>query len=147
MNSNMPEDPGFDQTLNVLKEGYEFVMSRNTAYQSDVFETRILGQKTVCLTGSRAAELFYDNSRFRRRDAAPKRVEKTLFGEGGVQGLDGKAHEHRKAMFMGLMGPDEMTEIGNMTKKYWKEYFENRRPGSPVELYEAAKVVFLHVAC
>ena len=147
MNSNMPEDKRFDQTLNVLKEGYEFVMSRNKALQSDVFETRILGEKTICLTGSRAAELFYDNSRFRRSDAAPKRVNKTLFGEGGVQGLDGEAHRHRKAMFMGLMGPDEMMEIGNMTKKYWKEYFDSQEPGGSVELYEAAKVVFLHVAC
>lgn len=45
------------------------------------------------------------------------------------------------------MGPDEMTEIGNMTKKYWKEYFEKRDPDEPVELYEAAKIVFLNVAC
>lgn len=81
MDSNMPEDKGFDQTLNVLKEGYDFVMSRNKALGSDVFETRILGEKTICLTGSRAAELFYDHTRFRRSDAAPKRVEKTLFGE------------------------------------------------------------------
>src|SRR5699024_1933806 len=147
MDSNMPEDKGFDQTLNVLKEGYNFVMSRNKALGSDVFETRILGEKTICLTGSREAELFYDHTRFKRSDAAPKRVEKTLFGEGGVQGLAGEAHRHRKAMVMGLMGSDEMTEIGNMTKKYWKEYFEKRDPDEPVELYEAAKIVFLNVAC
>ena len=29
MNSNMPKDSGFDKTLSILKEGYEFVMNRD----------------------------------------------------------------------------------------------------------------------
>ena len=76
MNSNMPKDSGFDKTLSVLKEGYEFVMNRDKEMHTNIFETRILGEKTICLTGSELAELFYDNTRFSRSDAAPVRVQK-----------------------------------------------------------------------
>lgn len=71
MNSNMPKDSGFDKTLSALKEGYEFVMNRDKEMHTNIFETRILGEKTICLTGSELAELFYDNTRFSRSDAAP----------------------------------------------------------------------------
>src|SRR5699024_4972778 len=113
---------------------------------SNIFETRILGEKTICLTGSELAELFYDNTRFRRSDAAPARVEKTLFGEGGVQGLDGDVHKNRKAMFMSLMDHQAMDKIEVLTQKYWHEFFEGEDSDDTVELYEAAKVVFLKVA-
>ena len=146
MNSNMPKDPGFDKTLSVLKEGYEFIMNRKDNLNSNIFETRILGEKAVCLTGSELAELFYDNTRFRRSDAAPARVEKTLFGQGGVQGLDGDVHKNRKAMFMSLMDHQAMDEIEALTQKYWHEFFADKTSNDTVELYEAAKVVFLKVA-
>lgn len=147
MNTNIPKDSGFDKTFSVLREGYDFVTHRNKELQSDIFETRLLGEKTICLTGSKCAELFYDNARFRRSDAAPSRINKTLFGEGGVQGLDGEAHERRKAMFMSLMDKKDMDEIGEMTKKYWREYFESKDSNDTIELYEASKIVFLKVAC
>src|SRR5699024_8860793 len=85
--------------------------------------------------------------RFRRSDAAPARVQKTLFGEGGVQGLDGEAHKNRKAMFMSLMDNKAMDEIEDLTEKYWHEFFREVNWNDTVELYEAAKVVFLQVAC
>src|SRR5699024_8151120 len=93
------------------------------------------------------AELFYDNTRFRRSDAAPARVNKTLFGEGGVQGLDGDAHKNRKAMFMSLMDNKAMDEIERLTERYWHEFFADINEFDTVELYEAAKIVFLQVAC
>lgn len=146
MAQNMPEDAGFDRTLSVLKEGYEFIMNRSESLNADVFETRILGEKAICLTGSEAAELFYDDTRFRRRDAAPSRVEKTLFGEGGVQTLDGEQHRNRKAMLMSLMDNEAMEEIEMLVLHYWQRYFEEADSLETVELYEAAKVVFLQVA-
>ena len=136
MNSNMPKDSGFDKTLSVLKEGYEFVMNRDKEMHTNIFETRILGEKTICLTGSELAELFYDNTRFSRSDAAPARVQKTLFGEGGVQGLDGDEHKNRKSMFMSLMDNKAMDEIEDLTQKYWHEYFEEIDWNDTVELYE-----------
>ncbi len=52
------------------------------------------------MTGPEAARLFYDPSRFERRDATPAAFRKTLLGEGGVQDLDGEAHWHRKQMLI-----------------------------------------------
>lgn len=149
MTGEMPQDKGLDKTLSVLKEGYEFILNRKEDLETDVFETRILGEKAICLTGSEGegAELFYDNDRFRRSDAAPARVEKTLFGEGGVQGLDGDAHHHRKAMFMNLMDDDGMSEIDRLMRKYWRQYFKEVDSLATVELYEAAKIVTLQTAC
>ncbi|AKG74868.1 cytochrome P450 [Salinicoccus halodurans] len=147
MSGEIPKDEGLDKTLSVLKEGYEFILNRKEDLNTDVFETRILGEKTICLTGSEGAELFYDNDRFRRSDAAPRRVEKTLFGEGGVQGLDGAEHHHRKAMFMTLMDDDSMMEIDRLMRKYWRRYFEAAGSLETIELYEAAKIVILRTAC
>ena len=69
MNSNMPKGPGFDKTLSVLKEGYKFIMNSKDDLNSNIFETRILGEKAICLTGSELAELFYYNTRQSEKDA------------------------------------------------------------------------------
>tara|TARA_R100001369_G_scaffold49810_2_gene76568 strand:+ start:243 stop:476 length:234 start_codon:yes stop_codon:yes gene_type:complete len=52
------------------------------------------------MSGPEAARLFYDSSRFMRHGAMPKAIQKTLLGQGGVQGLDDEAHRHRKQPFM-----------------------------------------------
>lgn len=45
------------------------------------------------MTGSEAAQLFYDWRRFARRGVMPKAIQMTLLGEGGVQGLDDGARD------------------------------------------------------
>jgi hypothetical protein len=40
-----------------------------------------------------------------------------------------------------------MDEIEDLTEKYWHEFFAEINWNDTVELYEAAKVVFLQVAC
>jgi fatty-acid peroxygenase len=54
------------------------------------------------MQGEEAAKVFYDENKFKRKKAAPKFVKKTLFGQGGVQGLDEDRHRHRKQLFMSL---------------------------------------------
>src|SRR3546814_13725949 len=56
----------------------------------------------------RSVRLFYDQSRFTRHGAMIGRIQKTLLGKGGVQGLDNEAHRHRKKMFMSLMTPERI---------------------------------------
>ncbi|WP_338666250.1 hypothetical protein VQH23_25910 (plasmid) [Pararoseomonas sp. SCSIO 73927] len=65
-----------------------------------MFEARLLLRRTICMKGPEAAALLCDVDRFGRRGAMPVRIQKTLLGRGGVQGLDDAAHRHRKAMFM-----------------------------------------------
>lgn len=95
-----------DSTLAFLRDGYAFILRRSERAQADVFQTRLLMLPVTCLHGEQAAQLFYDQERFERRGAAPARAQKTLLGEGGVQGLDDEAHRVRKQMFMSLMTPE-----------------------------------------
>ena len=61
-----------------------FIKNRVEQYKSDIFETHLLGQKVICMTGEEAAKIFYDPELFYRNGATPKRVQKTLFGVGAM---------------------------------------------------------------
>ncbi|WP_338418755.1 hypothetical protein [Paraliobacillus zengyii] len=143
----MPVEGGLDHSIALLKEGYHFILNRRDRYDTNVFKTKLLAQDAICLSGKESATLFYDTNYFRRSDAAPKRLKKTLFGQGGVQGLDGEEHRHRKAMFMSLMTKDALEEISNITKKQWKQAAKNWESEKEIILYEEAKQVMTKVAC
>ena len=81
-----------DATLALINDPYRFISKRCRKYGADLFETRLMLQKATCMTGPEAARLFYDNDRFMRRGAMVGRIQKTLLGRGGVQGLDDEAH-------------------------------------------------------
>ncbi|PYZ94984.1 cytochrome P450 [Salipaludibacillus keqinensis] len=144
---NMPKEKGLDHTLSLLQEGYQFIINRRHTMQSNVFETKLLGEKAICLSGSEAAKVFYDNDKFKREGAAPKPVQKTLFGKGGVQGLDGEAHRHRKAMFMSLMSKDDLKEIRQLTKTHWEKAAKDWESQDEIVLYEEVKKILTKVAC
>ena len=110
MNS-MPRDGYFDSTYQLLSNPYGYIGDRCTELGTDVFETRILLERTVCMMGARAAQIFYDSQRFQRQGAAPEPLRATLFGKGAVQSLDGAAHQHRKALFMHLLGPGRIASL------------------------------------
>ncbi|KMJ57511.1 cytochrome P450 [Bacillus sp. LL01] len=144
---NIPKEEGLDHSLKLLKEGYQFIMNRRHMFHSNIFETRLLAEKAICLTGKDAAEVFYDNDKFRRMDAAPKRLQKTLFGEDGVQGMDGQEHFHRKAMFMSIMTKDKLQEISDLTRKTWEAFALKSEQEDEVVLYIEAKKILTEVAC
>lgn len=79
--NHMPREKGIDNSLDLLKEGYTYITNRNQNLDSDVFQTRLLGQKAICMVGKEAAEIFYDTEKFKRKNAAPNRLIQTLFGE------------------------------------------------------------------
>ncbi|WP_419960768.1 hypothetical protein [Psychrobacillus sp. BM2] len=103
MINSFPREEGLNHSLSLLREGYMYIPNRKKSFASNVFETRLLGQSVICMSGEKAAKLFYDEEKFIRNGVAPKRLQKTLFGEEGVQTLDDEAHRHRKSMFMSLM--------------------------------------------
>ena len=106
--TQMPNNTFFDDTFALARDPYRFISKQCERHGSDAFETRLLLQKVICLRGEEAAKAFYDTSRFSRVSVAPPRIAKTLFGRGGVQGMDGKAHRHRKMMFMSLLTEDKI---------------------------------------
>ncbi|WP_246238264.1 cytochrome P450 [Alkalicoccus luteus] len=146
-NRNIPEEEGMDHSLKLLKEGYQFILNRRYTMESNIFETKLLGETAICLTGSKMAELFYDTEKFKREGAAPKPVQKTLFGEGGVQGLDGEAHRHRKAMFMQVMKPDDLQTIRRLFAERWQKHVRVWEQQDEMQFYKNVKTVLFEAAC
>ncbi|MFL0461160.1 hypothetical protein ACH0CA_11970, partial [Kytococcus sedentarius] len=100
-----------DGTIALLRDPYRCISRRAAELGEDIFETRLLLRRTTCMTGAEAAAVFYDPSRFQRAGAAPPPLQKTLFGQGGVQGLDGENHRQRKAMFLQIVQPDRVEAL------------------------------------
>src|SRR5688572_21604544 len=109
-----------DSTLALLAAPYTFIAERCRRYAADLFEPRILLRRTVCLNGPEAARLFYDLDRFIRQGAMPRRIRRTLIGEGGVQALDGEAHRQRKAMFLSLLAPERVDDLVAAASAEWQ---------------------------
>jgi fatty-acid peroxygenase len=143
----IPSDRGIDNTLSLIFEGYRFISNRCDRYQSDIFQTRLLLQKTICLRGEAAAQVFYDTEKFSRQNAAPKRVQKTLLGEGGVQGLDGETHRQRKQIFMSLMTPEHMAQMTELTRQQWQVAARQWEQRDRVVLLDAAQEVLCRAVC
>lgn len=60
----VPKDKNLDSTLDLLEEGYLFIKNRIDFYQSNIFETHLLGEKVTCISGNEAAKAFYNPEHF-----------------------------------------------------------------------------------
>ncbi|CAD7025760.1 cytochrome P450 [Pseudorhizobium halotolerans] len=145
--SRIPRDRSFDSTLALLLDPYGFISKRCRRYGADLFQTRLLLRPTICMTGPEAAELFYRQDLFARSGAAPGRVQKTLFGQGGVQGLDGEAHRHRKQMFMSLMTPERIEALKELTAEWWRTYAQKWTTMDRVILYDEVQELLTRAVC
>jgi fatty-acid peroxygenase len=144
---SMPKEEGLDHSLAFFKEGYEFILHRRKSFQSNVFETTLLGKKAICLGGKEGAALFYDPDKFIRGGAAPNRLVKTLFGEGGVQTLDGEQHRNRKAMFMSIMTKTHLQQLDKLLESEWEKASEQWEKIDQLTLYEESQKILMKVAC
>lgn len=138
---------GIDSTLALATDGYQFISKRCQQQHSDIFQTRLLLEKTICLKGAEAASIFYDVDKFSREKAAPKRLQKTLLGEGGVQGLDGDRHQHRKQLFMSLMSTERIHSLAEMTRQQWLAAAEKWTAMERVTFFPAARTVLFRAVC
>src|SRR6056297_2941656 len=145
--SDLPRDRLPDSTVLLLAEGYDFLPRRFRTYGGDAFETKLLGEQVTCVRGPDAVRLLDDADLFERHGAAPSRVPKTLFGVGGVQGLDGEDHRHRKAMLMSLMAPDARAELSARTAELWRESLRQWSDGRTVRLHDAVGELLCRAVC
>lgn len=144
----IPVDKGLDQSLALMKEGFYFIPSRMEALDTNIFQTRLLGgQKVICISGEEAGEVFYDNTLFKRQGVAPHRIKESLFGQGGVQGMDGAAHRHRKKLFMSLMTPESIKEIRQIAEEQWELAVNNWQKTDRIELLFEAEKILCITAC
>src|SRR3569833_876051 len=144
---DFPRDPGLYNTLALLREGYLYIPNRCRRYHSDVFKTRLLLQDTICMSGAEAAALFYDADRFVRKGAAPMRVQKTLFGVGGVQGLDGERHLHRKLLFMPHMDDSNVEQLVRLTALEWDNAIARWERRERLVLFDEVQEILCRAVC
>jgi fatty-acid peroxygenase len=143
----IPRDPSPDGTLALLREGYGFIPKRCRALRSDLFATRLMLTKAVCMTGAEAAALFYAPDRFTRRGALPRASFTLIQDNGSVMVMDGEAHRRRKAMFLSLMGKDALRRLAELTAEAWRARARRWARQDRVQLFEEAHVPFCAAVC
>lgn len=72
--NQIPWEEGIDHSLSLMRKGYMCILNRHHSFNSDIFETRFLGKKVICMGGKEASKVFYDTEKFKRKNAAPNRA-------------------------------------------------------------------------
>lgn len=85
--------------------------------------------------------------KFARKGAAPKRLQKTLLGEGGVQGTDGAVHRHRKQMFMNLMSSERVEQLADLVYQQWLDRVGDWEASDRIVLFDEAHDVLCRAVC
>jgi fatty-acid peroxygenase len=147
MQATTPRGRVPDSTLALWRDGCLFMTNRRRRHQSEIFETRLLGRRTICLHGLHAAQLLYDSRRFKRAGALPGRVLKTAMGRTGVQMLDGEAHHARKQMFMTLMTPTNIDALVRTIQTHWQHVLTEWHLKKEVVLFEEVQRLLCHAVC
>jgi fatty-acid peroxygenase len=143
----MKQKRNIDSTLALITEGYQFISNRMRKYHTDIYETRLLGKKAICLKGEEAARLVYNPELFERTNAIPKRIQKTLFGEQAIQTMDGVDHLHRKQLFLSLLTPAEENRIAEIMQYYWQTKVGVWELADEIVLFDEANEVLCKTAC
>ncbi|MCT8266296.1 cytochrome P450 [Afifella sp. JA880] len=143
----MPREHTLDSSLAFLREGYEFVGRRCRDFNSDIFQTRLLGRRFYCTLGEDAAKMFYEPERFTRRSALPASTLKLLQDKGSVATLDGTAHHHRKEMMLSLMRKERLQEIAERAADALQERAAMWRSVDRVVLHDEFRLVLCRAVC
>ncbi len=136
-----------DSTIALLRDPYRCISRRAAELGEDVFETRLLLRPTTCMTGVEAAGAFYDPARFQRAGAAPPPLQKTLFGQGGVQGLDDEDHRQRKAMFLQIVQPDRVEALAQSVTREWQRAVDDWITEGQIQLYPRLQELLTRAVC
>ncbi len=114
LHRQIPGTGRVEDTLAYIRNPYTFIQEHCRELGSDIFAGRLLMEKTLFISGEEASELFYDTSKFSRKNAMPAIIKNVLLGESGVQGLDGEQHLHRKQMFMDIMTRQSISHLASV---------------------------------
>ncbi|MCK0538412.1 cytochrome P450 [Alcanivorax quisquiliarum] len=144
--SSIPYAPGFDNSLALLAEGYAFIGRRCEQLGSDLFRTRLLMQDVICLRGQDAVALLYGDNRIQRQGGIPHSTLRLLQGPGSVQTLEGTAHHHRKAMFMGMMGEAAQAKLVRHYAYGWQQALQSWQQRAEIRLKDEVPAVLLQAA-
>ncbi len=143
----IPQAPGFDNTTALLGEGYRFIGKRCDALGSDIFATRLMLRRVVCVRGEAAARMFYQPGRFTRKRAIPASTLALLQDHGSTQELDGEMQQVRKAMLLSLQSPAARARLVDLAEREWRSRFERWPRQRSVVLLQEAQAVLCRAAC
>ncbi len=143
----IPRDRSPDSTLALLRDGYRFISKRCARHRSDVFETRLMLRKAVCMLGADAARIFYDGDRFTRKGAMPATTLMLLQDKGSVQLLDGEAHRRRKLTFMALLSPAALRQLVDAMRDEWRICAETWDDREAVVLFDELEHILCRAVC
>lgn len=129
----------------LLSKGYNLLGELREDVDAPVVKAKFLTQEIIAIYGEAAARKFYDPTNFKRGGAMPKPILRTLFGEDGVQTLDGKEHHHRKNYFMDLMTPERMEDYREILDRHLSEELD--RQHGEIELFDLANHVLFNAIC
>ena len=144
---NLSDLKSAGSTIALLRDPYRFISRRASELGADAFLTRLLLRPTTCMTGVEAAGVFYDPARFQRAGAAPGALQKTLFGQGGVQGLDGEDHRQRKAMFLQIVQPDRVEALAESVTRSWRRAVDDWEAVGRIQLYPRLQELLTLAVC
>ncbi len=124
-----------DRTVELIRTGYPWAarLRRGAA----AVPTRLLGRRAVVVGGPEGVRRFYD-PRLRRRGAFPAPVKLVLFGPGTVHGLDDGEHHLRKALFLGVITPETVADLGERAGREWASRIERWADRDRVVLFDEA---------
>lgn len=131
----------------IALKGYSYFHDQFVEKKTDILNTRLFFKKTIVMRGEKAAELFYDTEFFTRKKATPKRFQKTLFGEGGVQGLDAEEHLHRKKMFMQVMNENSLDHLGKAFEEHLDRAISSWEKQQEITFFKEMEEVLFRAAC
>ncbi|WP_037373642.1 cytochrome P450 [Salinimicrobium xinjiangense] len=136
-----------ESTPGIALKGYSYFHDQFVEKKTDILQTRLFLKKAIVMRGERAAEIFYDTSLFTRKDATPKRFQKTLLGEGGVQGLDEEEHAHRKHMFMQVMNEDSLDRLEQYFEEHLNHALLSWEKQEEITFYKEIEEVLFRASC
>ena len=143
----IPCDPAPDSSIALLREGYGFIPTRCRRYGSDLFETRLMLQRAVCMTGADAARQFYRPDQFTRRGGMPQSTFALIQDNGSVMAMDGEAHRWRKAMFLSLVQPEALRRLADATAAEWRARIRLWPGMAEVTMLEEAQLALCAAVC
>jgi fatty-acid peroxygenase len=145
--AGIPRARGWMHDARLLADPYRYLSVQMAARETDALQLRLMGEPTLCLTGAEAVAFFYDAGQIQRRGAAPEPLRATLFGKGGVQGLDDGAHRHRKALFLGLLSRSAVAALVARTRREWMSALQRWQHCDEINLYRALQDVLSVAVC
>jgi fatty-acid peroxygenase len=135
-----------ESTVGLVRDGYTFISRRCDRLGTDAFRARLMLRPAVCMRGPDAARVFYaDDERFTRRGAMPTSLLRLLQDEGSAQWLDGRAHRHRKDMFLGLLTADN-TPLLEAFEREWRAALPRWRARGEVVLHDELEELLTRAA-